>query len=454
MVINDPRGEIAASTLYYLHRMKVHGYCGNAYGLHGLPQHGFNPLDILTPDSLTFHSDSKYIIDNFIALPSKGDDEYFAKSARRWTDALLKFDCLKHGYTSLPRLYSLVNQIEGNPEQFQRTAEAMASSGYEDIAQRASEILFKQDHAEKEFSGITGAIYNALDFMSEPNIVRMLEGSDFSLSEVVGKTPVRIYFIFPVEFIEQMNSLIRLCFSVAMLYKQRKPKANPVLYLIDEAAQLRRFSALETLMTYGGGAGNRAIVAFQDAGQITRLYGSDALSTFIGNAGIQQYFGIRDYQSARTISNYLGTMTLSYDDPVQQRGARRARLEAVRSIIDGEDPFYAAHDIYVQEQNMYHQQKQARLLLTPDEILNLPPDRQIIKVEGMPPILAYKKPYYERRDMAGKYMPNPYHPPEHKVRVRKRFWSGWAKVKTSKVPSKYRKFPQFSNGIYKYVKGY
>ena len=40
--------------------------------------------------------------------------------------------------------------------------------------------------------------------------------------------------------------------------------------------------------------------------------------------------------------------------------------------------------------------------------------------------------------MAGRYLPNPYHPPADKVKIQGRFGPKWAKVKTGKPPRKFR----------------
>ena len=453
MSIFDPKGEVGATTLYYQHMLGIRGFVVNPFGLHNLPSHRVNPLDILTPESATFHSDSKFIAENFIALPAGNGDEHFAQAARRYVDALQKFDCMVNGSTSLPRLYRLISMIEGNPEGFAPVAEAMQESGHDDLRQAAGELIYKREHAGREFTAIMGTVYNAFSFMSEKAVGDMLEGGDFSLSALTEERPVKIYKIFPAEFIEQYASLIRVMFAVEMLYKQRKPQAATVLYLVEEAATLKKFSALETMFTFGRGGGNRCWAVFQDIGQIQRYYGREALSTFLGSAQTRQFFGVRDYDTAQLLSNMLGQQTILQDDHLQQNMAEKARLHAGRSIMNGEDPVFAMQDVLFAQENMQHQRKQGRALLTPDEILNLPEDRQILFISGKncPPILGEKVPYFSQRKLNGKYLNNPFHETD-RVRVRKVFGSGWRRVEVTTPPPDYLEWPQFSNGVYKVVR--
>src|SRR5690606_8770094 len=100
--------------------------------------------------------------------------------------------------------------------------------------------------------------------------------------------------------------------------------------------------------------------------------------------------------------------------------------------------------------------KQARKLMTEDEILSMPEDRQILFISGkdLPPISAQKYPYFAQSAMAGLYLPNPYHPPGDKVRLKGRWGASWARVIREPVPQKFASFAQYRNGDWAYVDGY
>ena len=56
---------------------------------------------------------------------------------------------------------------------------------------------------------------------------------------------------------------------------------------------------------------------------------------------------------------------------------------------------------------MVSRQETARPLLTPGEIMQLPPDDELVLVSGCPPIRAKKVRYYEDRELPARILPPP-----------------------------------------------
>jgi type IV secretion system protein VirD4 len=75
--------------------------------------------------------------------------------------------------------------------------------------------------------------------------------------------------------------------------------------MIDEAAQLGRFSLLEESITLLRGYGMRTWTFWQDLAQIESLYGVSS-ETMINNSGILQVFGATNYRSAAALAARLG----------------------------------------------------------------------------------------------------------------------------------------------------
>lgn len=90
MLINDPRGELAAISIHNQIRFQKAAYCINPFGLHGLPQHRINPWDVIRKDSPTFHADVKLMVADLIPLSKSSEGEYFSLRAREWSEALIK----------------------------------------------------------------------------------------------------------------------------------------------------------------------------------------------------------------------------------------------------------------------------------------------------------------------------------------------------------------------------
>jgi type IV secretion system protein VirD4 len=90
MLVNDPRGELAAISLHNQIRFGKRAYVINPYGLHGLPRHRVNPWDVIRKGSPTFDADIKLVVADLIPASKSSDGEYFSQRARDWSEALVK----------------------------------------------------------------------------------------------------------------------------------------------------------------------------------------------------------------------------------------------------------------------------------------------------------------------------------------------------------------------------
>ncbi|MEP0708861.1 MAG: type IV secretory system conjugative DNA transfer family protein [Parvibaculum sp.] len=453
----DPRGEIGAISIHVLAPAGQYGCYWNPMRIAGLPSHSVNPLDILDANSPRFHADTKFICEGLIALSGSANGQYFELRGREWLGVLIKALVEQHGWVSFPMLWRAINMIEGNPSEWADMLKHMLASRFEDVRRVAAEMLTKQQESPKEFGSILGEIYAHLSFLNDPTLLASLEGGDFSLKDLCRRFPVTSVFLnVPAEYLRIWSPLIRVMVTVVQLYKSRDLSAPRITIIIDEAGQLGRFEALISGFTFGRGFGVRMWALFQDIGQIVRNFDKSAVQSLMGSAQARQFFGVRDYETADLVSKMLGAETLSYDAFEYQQNAKREKWNAAKRALYGGDPLAQAYDYAHYQQNAEHQTKQGRPLLTPDEILNLPEDRQVLFVSGknLNPILGQKQPYYELRENAGRYLPNPYHPPADRVRVKTRFGHRWARVIDAPVPEKWAAFPQYQNGRALHIEGY
>lgn len=457
MLILDPRGELGAISHHIHAGFGDFAYFWNPLELLGLPRHCCNPLDILDPCSLHFHADCKFIAEGLIPLSGSANGQYFEVRAREWLEALIKARIEKIGGVTLPDLYRTLNIIDARPHEWAEELKLMLNSRFEGVRRVAGEMLVKQQDSPKEFGGVMGELYAHLSFLDDPALLDALSFSEVSLEALCHETqPAKLFLNIPAEYLTLWSPVIRLFFTVTMLYKGRRPDAPRVTLLADEAGQLGKFEALLRAFTYGRGAGVRAWAVFQDAGQIKRNFGAEALQSFLGSAQMRQFFGVRDYDTAQLVSNMLGQETLRYDDELQQGQALHQKQETVRSVLAGTDPFTAAHQLAHQKRAHKHRAVKARALMSPDEILAMPEDQQILFISGksLPPIKAHKYPYFTRPEMAGRYLANPYHPPAGRVQIVKHGGPRWAAVVTEDLPEHLKRFPQHIGERWSYVKGF
>jgi type IV secretion system protein VirD4 len=452
MLINDPRGELAAISIHNQVRLGKAAFCINPRRLHGLPSHRVNPWDMLRKGSPTLHADTKHLIADLI-LSARGNEKFFTDTGRNWSEALVMSWIDQHGSITLPAFYDLINAIE-DPSAWEAIAEAMLNSGDGHVRSVAAQMDYKRDRASKEYSAVIATIQQHTGFLSDPDVRSTLSGSDFS-PEILCEQDCNVYLMPPAEEQNQLAAMTRAIYSATMRYKFRHPSAPRVTLLIDEAAQLGNFESLLTAYTYARGMGICTDSSWQNPGQITRNFGQDALAIFIGSSQCRQIFGVRDIDTAKLGSAMLGQQTLEYDDKLAQDAARRNLYQAIAALLNGADPMESGRAVAQFRYASGHRSQQARPLMAPDELMNMPEHQQLLFISGvnLRPILADKYPYYTRPEMAGAYLPNPYHPPYDHVPIAGHSRK-WARVITERVPACYAHLPQYQSGQWSYVEGF
>ncbi len=457
IVAVDLRGELAATSIHNGARFgqPIHVY--NPFGLHGLPESRVNLFDILRPNDPNLHSNAELIATNLIKLSGSGSGQYFELRAREWLKSILIALTLKDGYVDADNLMSTINAIESDPALWSSVVEVMLACEFDDVRRVAAEMLAKQQEDEKSFGSFMGEIYAYTSCFNNPRIRQSLSNPTFSLKDITNpQQTCKVFIVIPAEYIAQLSPLLSLFGITTLLYKTQSPDTPRVNLIVDEAGQLGRADFLLRAYTYGRGAGVRAFALFQDIGQIKRNFGPEGVQGFLGSAQTRLFFGIRDLETARMVSDMLGYETLEYDDTLQQSNARREKRKALSRIMNGEDLFEAAYEYthYARAEN--YRSKQTRKLRTPEEILSMDEDKMIVFMSGknLKPMELDKRPYYEERSMAGYYLPNPYHPPLDKVRLRTVFGMRWRNIIKEPVPEAFHHLPQYSEGFWCYVQGF
>ena len=224
--------------------------------------------------------------------------------------------------------------------------------------------------------------------------------------------------------------------------------------LIDEAGQIGAFPMLIKLFTLGAGLGITPMAVFQSSEQMNGL-GANGRSILTSSAGLQINFAARDIDDATRLSKMLGVQTLSYDNHLKQSEAAVIRREMMNGMIEGADPFQMNSRLKHLRGASVHQTKERRPLYTPDEVLNAPDGEAFMFADGVQfPIKVERRHYFEQRLWAGRYHPNPFHPPSDKVRIQTRFGARSRRVFREVVPRRFAHYPQYQSGLWSRIKGY
>ena len=449
LLILDVKGELAAISQNQTPDGK---YClnWNPHGLHDLPRHRINPFGHLKWSSPTLFSDVKVAMQTLLPQLGGGNSRYFELNARRIAEALaltiIKVKCV----LTFPDLYdALLRLIEGG-ERWKHFAYEMYCSGIPECRSVETEIHDARSDSSGGYKGIIGELQAALSCLSDPVLRDSVSAPfDADLSELTsGSRFWQFYMMCPPDMIEGWSPVIKSIFAAVKTLKTRAPNAPRQTWLLDEAARLYGFEDVPALFTDGAGIGIRPVAVFQDAAQMNDL-APNAERKISSSAAVQVFFGTRDLTSGTRVSNMIGDETLFYRDALTVSRAEHAFQQAVTSVLGGEDPFKAAFAFDQKRYEIDHENVQRRKLRNPDEVMRMRGDRMFLFIDGLSgPVYAERKAYWTRAFMAGRYHPNPYHPPTDRVRVQTRWGQRWRPVIVEPVPDEFADYPQYRSGLW------
>jgi type IV secretion system protein VirD4 len=131
------------------------------------------------------------------------------------------------------------------------------------------------------------------------------------------------------------------------------------------------------------GYGLKAFLIAQSLNQIEKAYGQN--NSILDNCHVRVSFATNDERTAKRVSDALGTAT---------------EMRAMRNYAGNRLSPWLGH-------LMVSRQETARPLLTPGEIMQLPPDDEIVMISGTYPIRAMKARYFEDGRIAERVLPPP-----------------------------------------------
>jgi type IV secretion system protein VirD4 len=256
------------------------------------------------------------------------------------------------------------------------------------VASAAREVLNK---SENERSGVLSTAMSFLGLYRDPTVAATTAACDWRIADLVDATaPVSLYLVIPPSDISRTKPLVRLVLNqIGRRLTERlegdpkKSRKHHLLMMLDEFPALGRLDFFETALAFMAGYGIRAYLIAQSLNQISKAYGEN--NAILDNCHVRIAFSSNDERTAKRISDALGTAT---------------ELRAQRN--------YAGHRLSPWLSHvMVSRQETARPLLTPGEVMQLPPADELVLLSGLPPIRAKKLRYYEDRNFTGRVTPAP-----------------------------------------------
>ncbi|WCM26286.1 conjugal transfer protein TraG [Sphingomonas sp. QA11] len=255
------------------------------------------------------------------------------------------------------------------------------------VASAAREVLNKSDN---ERSGVLSTAMSFLGLYRDPTVAAVTAASDWRVEDLVAAPhPVSLYLVVPPSDINRTKPLIRLVLNqigrrlTEQLHAAGVPGRHKLLLMLDEFPALGRLDFFETSLAFLAGYGVRAFLIAQSLNQIEKAYGEH--NAILDNCHVRVAFATNDERTAKRISDALGTAT-------EQRAMRN----------------YAGHRLAPWLAHvMVSRQETARALLTPGEVMQLPPTDEVVLVAGYPPVRARKLRYFEDASFKTRVLPPP-----------------------------------------------
>ncbi|TIU34807.1 MAG: conjugal transfer protein TraG, partial [Mesorhizobium sp.] len=263
--------------------------------------------------------------------------------------------------------------IESTLAAMMKTAHLGEAGPHPVIASAARELLNKSDN---ERSGVLSTAMSFLGLYRDPVVAAVTRRCDWRISDIVGGIkPATLYLVVPPSDINRTKPLIRLILNQIgrRLTEDLRAKGHRhrLLLMLDEFPALGRLDFFETALAFMAGYGLKSFLIAQSLNQIEKAYGPN--NSILDNCHVRVSFATNDERTAKRVSDALGTAT---------------EMRAMKN--------YAGHRLSPWLGHlMVSRQETARQLLTPGEIMQLPPTDEIVMVAGTPPIRANKVRYYE-----------------------------------------------------------
>ncbi|WP_405126570.1 conjugal transfer protein TraG (plasmid) [Pseudomonas marginalis] len=256
------------------------------------------------------------------------------------------------------------------------------------VASAAREVLNKSDN---ERSGVLSTAMSFLGLYRDPTVAEVTSRCDWRIADLISvEHPVSLYLVVPPSDISRTKPLIRLILNQigrrlteSLDGSAGVERRHKLLLMLDEFPALGRLDFFESALAFMAGYGLRAFLISQSLNQIDKAYGQN--HSILDNCHVRVTFATNDERTAKRISETLGTAT---------------ELRAQRN--------YAGHRLAPWLGHlMVSRQETARPLLTPGEVMQLPPDESVVMVSGHAPIKAKKLRYYLDANFKQRVLPPP-----------------------------------------------
>lgn len=384
MLVIDPKGEnaaIAGRQRAALPGHKVHvlnpwGVLDDELAKRGLPTSRYNPLDAIRRGDPDAASIAHTMAESICARSGDPRNAYWEGSATAILTAVLLWladnDSDRERKT-LARVRQIVTlpQDRLEKEYFIPMAASTAYGGA--IAENIGPFVSSGD--SRDMPSILRTLAEATRFISDERLKEATSAtSDFDLRTFPHRSET-VFLVIPPDRMKAQATWLRLMLAAfAHAFRTAKPRGQTRgMMLIDELPALGKIPDLPTDLATMSGYGLDYTLIVQDMGQLKATYGEES-RTILANCGWKWLCNVRDYDTAKYVSDTLGQRTVG---TATVNEGQTGQGEATSGKAYGE---------------------MGRSLLTPDEVMQLGRDKAIVLPPAGRPFQVWGVGYWAIRD--------------------------------------------------------
>ncbi|WP_375657029.1 Ti-type conjugative transfer system protein TraG [Bartonella sp. CM120XJJH] len=340
----------------------------------------FNVIDWLLDDSVPRTQREANIVSfsKLLLTDKKSDNssaEYFSTQAHNLLTALLAHVIFSDEYEDSERNLKTLRGILSQSEtavvnQLRMIQETTPSPFIREMVGIFTEM------AEQTFSGVYTTASKDTQWLSLSNYADLVCGDDFFSSDIAnGNTDV--FLNLPASILNSYPAIGRViigAFLNAMVTADGNYKKR-VLFVLDEVDLLGYMNILEEARDRGRKYGISLMLFYQSSGQLVNHFGEAGARSWFESCSFVSYAAIKDFQTAKDISERCGQMTVEVTGTSKSRGLSLGK-------------------------SSYNVNYQQRALILPHEVIQeMRQDEQIILMQGHPPLRCGRAIYFRRKEM-------------------------------------------------------
>ncbi len=318
LVVVDIKGELAAKTAAYRAAQKGHrvlvvdpflamekNYPNLAKQHPFLVSNGFNPIAALDPSRDEFPDDALALGEALIRV--EGQEPHWSQSAQDLIAALVMFVRITKPETgSLADVRAILGKApKGFREAIREAMIAGVDADCDELTIKAARFS-ELTSDNKELNSILSTALTQTRWLDSRPVKTDLGKGGFDFASLK-ETPTTVYLILPPRYLATHSTWLRVLITSALmpLLRSVEDAEVPMLFMLDEFAQMGRMPVIENNIALLRGYGVKLWPVFQDLAQAQDLY-EKRWESFIGNAGVVQSFAPQDVTTRDYLSKLSG----------------------------------------------------------------------------------------------------------------------------------------------------